>query len=103
MGPEGTEPGAFTVYCDVEQIQEIPYLRFIDNVDIPEKWEWGLPKRISGTLEISQIDFDRNAFVAELPVEYRYLWHCVEKGWKPSERGLLGFMKLLRLGYYKTL
>lgn len=101
MGPEGTEPGAFTVYCDGEPIQGIQYIHFTDSVDIPEKWEWGLPKCISGTLKIKQ--FDLNAFIADLPVEYRYLCHCAQKGWKPSERGLLGFMKLLQLGYYKTL
>lgn len=102
MGPEGTEPGAFTVYCDGVPLQEIQEIR-LPEVS-PEDAQELEAASTSFCGEIQLVcDFDRNAFVAELPVVYRYLWHCVEKGWKPSERGLLGFIKLLRLGYYKTL
>ena len=47
--------------------------------------------------------FDYNAYVASLPIKNRYLVHCLCKGWTPSMRGLRCFIRLLRLGYYKTL
>lgn len=46
---------------------------------------------------------DSSVFIAVFSVAVRYIRHCVEKGWKPSLRGLQGFIKMERLGYYKTL
>lgn len=44
-----------------------------------------------------------NPDISGLPIEQRYLVHCFAKGWRPSVNGLLGFIRLSQLGYYKTL
>lgn len=44
-----------------------------------------------------------NPDISGLPIEQRYLVHCFAKGWRPSVGGLLGFIRLSQLGYYKTL
>ncbi len=52
--------------------------------------------------KISDVSFCNND-IADLPVEQRYLVHCMKKGWRPCVAGLIGFIRLSQLGYYKTL
>lgn len=47
--------------------------------------------------------FGQNLNIAGMPIKQRYLIHCFVKGWRPSVAGLLGFIRLSQLGYYKRL
>lgn len=38
-----------------------------------------------------------------MPILSYYEAHCIAKGWTPSVAGLLGFIRMLELGYYQTL
>lgn len=44
---------------------------------------------------LKEIRFPELSPEVELPLEQRYLRNCVQKGRKPSERGLMGFYEVI--------
>lgn len=102
MPTEDTAAGGFVVYCDGTPLQEITEIH-LPELSEADRQEWeSLSTLICGEVQFVHSG-DLSAFVAALPIERLYIWHCLEKGWEPSLRGLQGFAKMVQLGYYKTL
>lgn len=102
MPTENTVAGGFTVYCDGQPIEEITEIH-LPEISAADRQEWeSISNPICGEIQLAG-ECNLSAIVAALPIEVRYIWHCKEKGWKPSLRGLNGFIKMVQLGYYKTL
>lgn len=89
----------FFLYCNNESLQEQKIPDVLPAVQAPEA-STGLN---NGFCFGTEIRLGLNLDIAALPVKQRYFIHCLAKGWRPSIAGLLGFIRLLQLGYYKTL
>ena len=89
----------FFLYCNNEPLQEQKIPDVLPAVQAPEA-STGLN---NGFCFGTEIRLGLNLDIAALPVKQRYFIHCLAKGWRPSIAGLLGFIRLLQLGYYKTL
>ena len=87
------------LYCNNEPLQEQKVPDVLPAVQAPEA-STGLN---NGFCFGTEIRLGLNLDIAALPVKQRYFIHCLAKGWRPSIAGLLGFIRLLQLGYYKTL
>ncbi len=89
----------FIIYCN-----DVPFGRQeIKQIDPSENQEIEVEGFLFPEPVCIKNGFDYDAYVASLPIQKRYLLHCFFKGWMPSTRGLCCFIRLLRLGYYKTL
>lgn len=102
MGLDGTTQWKFTACCNCLSLQEFT------EIQVPWSSLENLRERGSiCTVLRDEVQFsekwDLSSAIAAFPVDVRYIRHCIVKGWKPSLRGLQSFIKMERLGYYKTL
>ena len=81
-------------YCNGEPLQE----QKITTISLEPPADLNNAFCLGGEMQL-RLDPD----ISGLPIGQRYLVHCFAKGWRPSVGGLLGFIRLSQLGYYKTL